>query len=78
MLARVVGRIVAQPLTPGNRVQPLVNGDEAFPAMLAAIDSAKNSISLATYIFDNDASARQFADALAPSVTSEISKALLP
>ena len=37
MLARVVGRVVAKPLTPGNQIQPLVNGDEAFPAMLAAI-----------------------------------------
>src|SRR5512140_489371 len=38
MLARVVGRVVAQPLTPGNHIQPLLNGDEAFPAMLAAIE----------------------------------------
>jgi len=50
MLARVVGRVVAQPLTPGNRVEPLVNGDEAFPAMLSAIESAQKSISLLTYI----------------------------
>ena len=69
MLARVVGRVVAKPLTPGNQIQPLVNGDEAFPAMLAAIESAKKSISLTTYIFDNDPSGKQFADALgrAPS-----------
>jgi hypothetical protein len=46
MLARVVGRVVAQPVTPGNAIQPLVNGDEAFPAMLAAIECAKTSISL--------------------------------
>ncbi|PYI95106.1 MAG: cardiolipin synthase [Verrucomicrobia bacterium] len=64
MLARVVGRVVAQPLTPGNRLQPLVNGDEAFPAMLSAIESAQKSISLLTYIFDNDASGKQFAEAL--------------
>ena len=64
MLARVVGRVVAQPLTPGNSLQPLVNGDEAFPDMLAAIDSAKKSISLVTYIFDNDESGKKFADAL--------------
>jgi cardiolipin synthase len=65
MLARVVGRVVAQPLTPGNIIQPLVNGDAAFPAMLAAIESAKKSLSLATYIFDNDTSGKQYADALA-------------
>jgi cardiolipin synthase A/B len=64
LLARVVSRLVAEPLTAGNRVQPLVNGDEAFPAMLAAIESAQTSISLVSYIFDNDASGREFADAL--------------
>jgi cardiolipin synthase len=67
-LAQVVNRLVSQPLTPGNRLQPLINGDEAFPAMLAAIGSAAKSISLASYIFDNDASGRQFADALARAV----------
>jgi cardiolipin synthase A/B len=64
LLARVVSRLVAEPLTAGNRVQPLVNGDEAFPAMLAAIESAQRSISLVSYIFDNDASGRAFADTL--------------
>ena len=68
MLARVVGRVVAQPLTPGNRIQSLVNGDEAFPGMLAAIESAKKSISLVSYIFDNDATGKQFADALGRAV----------
>jgi cardiolipin synthase len=68
MLARLVGRIVLKPLIPGNRIQPLVNGDEAFPAMLAAIESATKSVSLLSYIFDNDPSGRQFADALARAV----------
>src|ERR1700693_4326965 len=43
-LARVVGHVVGQPLTPGTRIQSLVNGDEAFPAMIAAIESATKSI----------------------------------
>jgi cardiolipin synthase A/B len=64
MLARVVGRVVERPLTPGNKIQPLVNGDEAFPAMLAAIESAKKSISLTSYIFDNDPTGKQFVAAL--------------
>ncbi|MGA2801048.1 MAG: cardiolipin synthase [Verrucomicrobiota bacterium] len=68
MLARVVSRVVAQPLTTGNQIQPLVNGDKAFPAMLAAIDSAQKSISLSTYIFDNDASGNQFVEALGRAV----------
>ena len=67
-LARVVGHVVGQPLTPGNHVQALVNGDEAFPAMVAAIESATKSIALMTYIFDNDASGKQFVDALGRAV----------
>jgi cardiolipin synthase len=68
LLARVVSRVVSRPLTSGNHVHPLVNGDAAFPAMLAAIESARNSISLASYIFDNDASGQQFAGALGRAV----------
>jgi cardiolipin synthase len=68
VLARVVGRVVARPLMPGNCIRPLVNGDEAFPAMLAAIDSAQKTISLCSYIFDNDPSGREFADALGRAV----------
>ena len=67
-LARVVSRVVAQPLTAGNKIEPLVNGDEAFPAMLAAIESAKTSVSLGTYIFDNDASGGKFVAALERAV----------
>jgi cardiolipin synthase A/B len=68
LLARAVTRVVSRPLTSGNHVQPLVNGDEAFPAMLAAIESAKTSISLTSYIFDNDESGNRFADALGRAV----------
>ncbi len=77
MLARVVGRVVAQPLTPGNQIQPLVNGDEAFPAMLAAIESARTSISLATYIFDNDPSGEQFVQALGRAVARGVTVRVL-
>lgn len=63
-LARVVSRVVLQPLTAGNKIEPLVNGDAAFPAMLAAIEAAKKSVTLGTYIFDNDVTGRQFVAAL--------------
>jgi cardiolipin synthase A/B len=68
MLARVVGHVVERPLTPGNKISPLINGDEAFPAMLTAIESAKKSISLVSYIFDNDPTGSQFIDALRRAV----------
>jgi cardiolipin synthase len=77
MLARVVGRVVAQPLTTGNQIQALVNGDEAFPAMLSAIESARTSISLATYIFDNDTTGKQFVAALARAVQREVAVRVL-
>lgn len=68
MLSRVVSRVVAQPLMPGNAIQPLINGDEVFPAMLSAIESARKTISLCTYIFDNDASGGEFVSALGRAV----------
>ena len=72
LLARVVNRVTAQPLTTGNKITPLINGDEAFPAMLAAIDSARKSISLCSYIFDNDPSGRDFVAALQRAVERKV------
>ncbi len=62
------GRLTGTQLTPGNRIAPLRNGDEAYPAMLAAIDQARRSIGLSTYIFDNDRAGGRFLDALAAAV----------
>ncbi|MGV3771477.1 MAG: cardiolipin synthase [Verrucomicrobiales bacterium] len=63
-LAQFNGRVLEKPLSPGNNFEVLVNGDEAYPAMLDAIHSATKSISLCTYIFDNDPIGRKIADAL--------------
>ncbi len=68
LLARVVGRVTTAPLTTGNAIRPLVNGDQAFPAMLAAIESARHSISLSSYIFDNDPAGLAFVQALGRAV----------
>ncbi len=51
-------------LAPGNTVTPLINGDAAFPAMLEAIATARKSVSLASYIFDNDRAGNLFLEAL--------------
>jgi len=64
MLARVVGGMVERPLLPGNRIDPLVNGDEAYPAMLDAIQHARQTVSFETYIFDRDEVGMAFARAL--------------
>lgn len=68
MLARVVEKVVERPLVPGNSLEPLVNGDEAFPAMLEAIGRARKSVSLQTYIFDRDEIGLSFARALGDAV----------
>jgi len=64
MLARVVEGVVKRPLLTGNRVDPLVCGDEAYPAMLEAIRQARLTISFATFIFDRDDVGMAFAHAL--------------
>jgi cardiolipin synthase A/B len=67
-LATAVGTTTAQELVPGNLVEPLLNGDEAYPAMLEAIGSARHTVGMSSYILDNDAAGRQFADAFADAV----------
>ncbi|MDN3516922.1 cardiolipin synthase [Aquisalimonas lutea] len=67
-LARATGRIAPRPLVQGNHADVLVDGDEAYPAMIAAIDGAQTSVTLATYIFGNDHVGHWFADALQRAV----------
>ena len=64
-LHAVADRMTHLPLLPGNAVEPLHNGEQAYPAMLDAIRSATRSVTLASYIFDWDDVGRSFADALA-------------
>jgi cardiolipin synthase len=63
-LVQLVDHMVHHRLVDGNRVELLVDGDQAFPAMLDAIDAATRSVTLATYIFDNDRAGKQFCAAL--------------
>jgi cardiolipin synthase len=67
-LVSLVDRVVGMPLLAGNRVAVLVDGDEAYPAMVAAIDAARFSVGLSTYIFDNDPAGDMFSDALERAV----------
>ena len=55
--------LLGPPVVNGNRVTTLLNGDQAFSAMLEAIRSAKHSITFEGYIFWDGAIAQQFADA---------------
>lgn len=63
-LARVGRAITDQPLLAGNRVQLFGDGDPVFAQMLQAIRTARRSVALCTYIFDDDAVGRAFVEAL--------------
>lgn len=64
ILSDVGDRVTGEPLTGGNRLDALQDGDQAYGAMLAAIADATQSIAMASYIFHNDAVGKKFADAL--------------
>jgi cardiolipin synthase len=49
----------------GNRLELLENGDAVFPAMLAAISSARKTVNFEAYIFWSDAVGTRFRDAFA-------------
>lgn len=52
------------PLIGGNTVEMLRNGDEAMPAIIAAIDGAQKSVSLLSYIFEIKGIGFKIVDAL--------------
>jgi cardiolipin synthase A/B len=62
----MAARYVEDPreLQGGHAVRLLRNGEETFPAWLAAIEAARSRISLEMYIFSDDAIGRKVADAL--------------
>jgi cardiolipin synthase A/B len=63
-LARLVSQVVERPVLPGNAIEPLVDGAHAFAAMIEAIDGARVSIAMASYIFDGDGIGAEFVRAL--------------
>jgi len=67
-LARLGERVGRRPLVAGNRVTPLCNGEEAYPAMLRAIEEATTSVCLSSFIFAADTIGGRFVEALAAAV----------
>ena len=63
-IADISEAITKRPLLCQNHITPLYNGEEAFPAMLQAIDGATSSIYLATYIFETNTTGKRFIQAL--------------
>lgn len=68
--------LIGAPIERGDAYKVLHNGDETFPAMLAAIESAQSRISFETYVFKDgeigDRIVKAFADAAKRGVTVRV------
>ncbi len=68
VFARIADTVTGKPILAGNDLELLLNGEQAYPKMLAAIDNAWKNVMLATYIFETNNTGRLFIDALARAV----------
>ncbi len=62
---RAMSSLLGPPLLGGNKVTELINGDQIFKAMLAAIRGAQRSITFETFIYWSGEIGREFSEALA-------------
>lgn len=62
-LARISDALGRFPLVAGNDLEVLHGGDQAYPAMVAAMDDARHHILLSSYIFETNESGIGFIDA---------------
>ena len=65
------------PVTSGNRIDVLLNGDETFPVMLDEIRKAKSSITFAQYLYENGSIARELAQAFADRCRAGVKTTIL-
>ncbi len=61
---RALGVLLGPAVLAGNRIDTLVNGRQIFPAMLAAIDGARKTITFETFIYWADPVGQAFKEAL--------------
>lgn len=69
---RIGDALTRRPLAGGNSLETLHDGEQAFPRMLEAIGSARDSVWLSTYIFQTDHVGRQFVAALAAAARRQV------
>jgi cardiolipin synthase len=62
---------------PGNRVTLLRNGEQYFPALVAAIDAARTEVYVESYIYADDQTGSLIADALARAAARGVATHLL-
>jgi cardiolipin synthase len=63
-LAAMLVRELHSPLTDGNSVKLLVNGEEKFPEVIQALNNAKHHIHIQYYIYENDTIGKQIENIL--------------
>ena len=63
-LARSSAAVTHRALADGNALQPFFDGESAYAAMLKAIDEARHSVCLATYIFETNETGMAFVKSL--------------
>jgi cardiolipin synthase A/B len=76
-LVRAGDQLTGLPRLGGNVVEALHNGEVAFPRMLQAIDEARESVWLATYIFQTDPVGLKFVEALRAATSRGVSVRVL-
>ncbi len=69
---RSVEALLGTTLLPGNRITPLLNGNQIFPAMLSAIRGARQTINFETYVYWSGEIGHQLAQALAERARSGV------
>ena len=65
------------PITSGNHIDVLLNGDETYPVMLRDIKSAQQTITFSQYLYQGGTLGRQFAEAFAERCRAGIKANLL-
>lgn len=76
-LRRRLERLIGIAATEGNRLTPLRNGDEIFPAMLARIRAAQHTVDMMTFVYWRGDVAAEFARALAERAAAGVRVRLL-
>lgn len=76
-LRRRLERLIGIAATEGNALRPLRNGDEIFPALLAAVRGARHTVDMMTFVYWRGQIARDFAGALSERAADGVRVRLL-
>lgn len=69
---REMSALLGPAIVSGNEITPLANGEEIFPAMLAAIRAARSTITFETYIYWSGTVGKEFAEALMERARADV------